>query len=584
MKPDVNARWCRRMLPVAPSSGVLLILLASLAGVVGCNSSENGTGDSEDPITNRPAPVFRADPQLCRDLLDRSIDMLQPERLGITADRKTAAGSLNDWALQCSGVEATSAEEIPDTAAGLVPDEMRQRISDPYYSGRDCDHVRNAFLFRRVLEITASGGGSDVEQVVEVFEHIVRTIHRVEREANEPPLTPFEIMVFGKGTAEDQAWVFAELLRQMQLDTVIVRPSVPDATEDGGTWFAGVLIDGNVYLFDFGIGLPVPAPDEDRQTLFVQTPATLEQAASEPTVLAALSIPGGAAYPVDAAALTEPRIELIGNSNVWSPRMKRLQTALAGEDAAVIHDPFWADGSNSGARARLVDAAHGRWDAADIGIWSYPETQLAAFAELDEQRPHDLHVWLKSPFPIIGIDQANQPTYGLPQNDLIKTRIDHILGNFASAIARYTGLRGLERALITGEDPRTGQTLVIPEAIRTELQQRVPPTYRRLHRLAAEDAHYWLGLAQYQHGQYAGAAGTWGSYLEGQGAGSWAAAASELRAVCLARDGRVDEAVAALRELLESKPDHPGRHGIELLIHRWEDLAAKAAPAGSPRP
>ena len=41
------------------------------------------------------------------------------------------------------------------------------------------------------------------------------------------PQSLHDITVIGKGTAEDRAWVFAELLRQGGIDAVILRPHSP---------------------------------------------------------------------------------------------------------------------------------------------------------------------------------------------------------------------------------------------------------------------------------------------------------------------------------------------------------------------
>ncbi len=48
---------------------------------------------------------------------------------------------------------------------------------------------------------------------------------------NEPiiPQNLHDITVIGKGTAEDRAWVFAELLRQAGIDAVILKPRPPAA-------------------------------------------------------------------------------------------------------------------------------------------------------------------------------------------------------------------------------------------------------------------------------------------------------------------------------------------------------------------
>ncbi|HUG92393.1 MAG TPA: hypothetical protein VML55_16260 [Planctomycetaceae bacterium] len=540
-------------------------------------SGNRGTGSDRAPR------IGQTDPQRCDDLLDQAVNMLQPDRLGISAERKLAVGRLNEWAIQCGNGDADAdADELPPEFGALLPEGVRALLADAHFSGRDCNHVRTAFLFQRTLDFVTAGADDDLSRTVKLFDHVVRTVELVERRPDDLPLTPYEIMLFGKGTAEDRAWVFVGMVRQMRLDAVIVRPAAaaggdPAATGHAsaagpGAFLVGVLLEENVHLFDPRVGTPVPGDDDDGKSLFVKVPATWDAAARNPELLGRLSVPAAAGSSVQAPDLESPRIELVGDSSVWAPRMKRLQSGLAGELSAVIYDPLLGAGGESGMVSRVAEAGRGRWDRDAISVWQYPEQQLAAFEALDEQRPHELQRWLKAPFPIVGISRDFEPRYGAPDNELLKNRTEHLLGDLTHAITKYTGLRGLERALVTGRDPQTRQQFVLPEAGRAELQRRIPSQYREIHRRAAEQAHYWLGLAQYQNGQHAAAAGTLTSYLDVHGAGSWARAARELRSICLAESGQVAAALAELRELAERDPEHPGRAEIEWLIRRWEAI------------
>ena len=95
------------------------------------------------------------------------------------------------------------------------------------------------------------------------------------------PQSLHDITVIGKGTAEDRAWVFAELLRQGGIDAVILRPhsradsaAGPDATAKSAgraseacrRWLVGALVDKQVYLFDPTLGWPIPTREDKGQS------------------------------------------------------------------------------------------------------------------------------------------------------------------------------------------------------------------------------------------------------------------------------------------------------------------------------
>ncbi len=87
------------------------------------------------------------------------------------------------------------------------------------------------------------------------------------------PQFPWETLLFGRGTAAERAWVFILLLRQLDIDAAMLAIDAAPAKQGLGTsvpsqkgeqplrpWCVGVLVEGEVYLFDPLLGLPVPAP------------------------------------------------------------------------------------------------------------------------------------------------------------------------------------------------------------------------------------------------------------------------------------------------------------------------------------
>ncbi len=86
---------------------------------------------------------------------------------------------------------------------------------------------------------------------------------------------PSQVMLYGRGDYAERAKVFMSLLQQIDIDTVMLF-----VEQDGKQvpWCVGVPINGQYYLFDTRLGLPIPS----RQTAAV---ATLAEVQSEPAML-----------------------------------------------------------------------------------------------------------------------------------------------------------------------------------------------------------------------------------------------------------------------------------------------------------
>ena len=90
-------------------------------------------------------------------------------------------------------------------------------------------------------------------------------------------------LLFGCGMAVERGWVFILLARQQGLDAAMLALADTESPlKAPQPWAVGVLHEGQVYLFDPVLGLPVPAQDgivlgDDGQLAI--RPATLAQAA-----------------------------------------------------------------------------------------------------------------------------------------------------------------------------------------------------------------------------------------------------------------------------------------------------------------
>ena len=102
---------------------------------------------------------------------------------------------------------------------------MKEAEADDF-SQRDVAHIRTSLLMKAIVDDVTKGLDNDVDRAGVLFDFVTRNVQLVADE-NALPLTPYEMLIFGEGTAADRAWIFAGLLRQLKLDAVIVRSHPP---------------------------------------------------------------------------------------------------------------------------------------------------------------------------------------------------------------------------------------------------------------------------------------------------------------------------------------------------------------------
>jgi hypothetical protein len=398
---------------------------------------------------------------------------------------------------------------------------------------------------------TARGAAVDDLAVAEnLFRWTVRSLALV----SDPPMMPSdtvpgsrwfqpgEILLAGRASPAQRAWVFLELLRQAGLDGVML--ATPGA--GGGPprpWVPAAIVAGEAYLFEPTYGMPIPGPGGVGV-------ATLRQAASDATILAALSLPDRR-YPVQAETLADGVVVLVA-ADPWSlaGRMAQLDRELApmrGVRVAV-------DASAVAGRAAAAVAAGAA--AADVarGVWAFPwETvarrQLAVAALAEELGPLEVPV----PDPQRG---------GAGFQALFAGRVREFRGDFegpGGAKAAYLAARVSRREMATALEG-------MPEAQAAAITSRLVRM--------KEDATYWLGLLMLAEGQDEAAV----DYLQRMTLDAspdsrWTDAARINLAAALVTLGKPSEAAALLRA-----DGSPQRFGSRLAAERL------AAEAGAPPP
>ena len=471
---------------------VAVSMAGALFGVASC-----GQDSSSNSKNGEQRPEAKSDESQLEQRMDNILDMLQPDRLGISSDRDNAIASLND-SVQTDSQSTQSdgspdGKELPLLSRLLSTDELA-RVNDVRFHGRDAEHIRNCRWYNNAAKFTTASASNDLDRIVDLFDYVVRNVDLIADESDAIPLEPFALFMLGRGTAEDRAWLFANLLRQLRFDAVILSPANTDKSDakQSSHWLVGVLLEGKVYLFDPWLGLPIPIDSEAPQSALMRRPATLAEVLENDVLLSQLDLDSEHAYPLRSDDLKNPVVQMIGNTSFWSSKMRKVQTLLSGKRAFVVHDGLQDDGPSKGLFSRIVKAGAEHWNDKSIAVWSYPETRIEAYEQLNsaqQRRLSDQRFSFNAPVPIRAIDPNTlEIEYGQPQRRHLKTRTNQLIGDFSTAITSYLAIRLWERF------PPAPKEILIPEQLLPQLAATIPPEVLRMHGTAAEEAFFWLGV------------------------------------------------------------------------------------------
>lgn len=165
---------------------------------------------------------------------------------------------------------------------------------------------------------------------------------------------PWHSLVYGRGTPEQRAWLFASLCRQQRIACCVI--TIPVDAGDANWLWCGVVDRDQLYLFDPQLGLPVPSGEEV---------AALAQVMQSESPLRALDLPDHA-YPVNADNVASARVDLVADPFVISGRAKSLDAQQGGERALALYEDL-------DARAEQLQEVE---DVGEVTLWDYPFVNL----------------------------------------------------------------------------------------------------------------------------------------------------------------------------------------------------------------
>ena len=423
---------------------------------------------------------------------------------------------------------------------------------------------------RWLADVAATARGDAIEDLAvarALFDWTIRSLAAT----SDPPMVPTEanpgsrwfstgeILLAGRASAPQRAWVFLELVRHAGLDGVMLATGDRDA----GTlrpWIPAVLCGDDAYLFDPGYGMPIPGPGG-------KGVATARQAASDPAILAGMSLPDRP-YPVQSPDIGQLTVLIPATPWSLSRRMHLLDRQLAGArradlaiDATTVATRALAALPGPAAATQNADPP----SASPVlgrasGLWEFPWETIARRRAL---RPA-VDAALGKELAVMGV--------AIQQTDANRgARSFRPL--YAARLREFRGvLDGPDGAKMAYLAARPGNAVI------AEMLRGLPPPQaeqvKRMYDELKVDATYWLGVLTLSEKEYETAVDYLDRMtLQANPEGIWSDAARANLARARLALGERDEAARLLRE-----DASPQRFGSRLLADRL------SAPPGGETP
>ena len=558
-----------------------------------------GTGCTPPATTKKPEKSAtteadqQADSRILRNL-QNAMESLRPEKLGIASGPEQAIAVLNEWSKGAKIAADKRGESWqPHRPHGLLkslPMEWNEQVSLEQFVERDATYLRDCLWANKATRFAAGDAEKDLDVVVNLFDYVVRNVVLIPPRSRRVPLGPFDVMVLGRGTASDRAWVFAELLRQRNVDSVILSPrrAIGEAPGDEHV-LVGVLFEKDVLLFDPTLGLPLSADAADPKSSLPRLPMSLRQAQRNPELLATIARDSGGSFTLTAAKLEALQVELICHSEQLSIRMKRLQQELSGEQSVIVADSLEDSGDQPGLWSRIAKHPAAAWSADDVVIWPYPESVRDAAANVNPEHQKELLKLSQSLGAPIRVQRflmrpdgrSSDLEFAKPDRSLMKRRMEHVVGKWTAAVPGYLAAqlydvdpptaKGLEMVSADGKEKEEIAVVTATETRNVRLMMMQPQyaNVRKLHLLAGDDACFWLAQCQFEQNRWQAVVDQCLAYGKQHSSGGWVAANQSLLATALVKQKKLKPAIRALKEIEEDDPLAPSSR---MLMARWQRL------------
>jgi hypothetical protein len=465
--------------------------------IVGCNRKARTLPTNEGTDTDQSATV------------DMILENQQPDLYELNTPRDIPIRDLNSWAnseMQSMLVPEQTDEQLQAALEQYADADFVKQTMRENFILRDALYIRDCLWTSGMAQSIRQKGDTMIQSVVRLFYQTANEIVLIEKD-QAIPLGPFHSMMFGRGRAEDRAWVFAMFVAQHRIPVGVFQfedPKLP--------LVAGAVIAGDVYLFDCSHGIPIAnALDISDGRPWLESPVTLASVIKDEKSLDGMSN-AGFDYPLTSADFKTAKFALVGDSSTWSRRMEALNQALAGKTDALVGQNFASYGSGQdeviGDVVAVETAIANLLPAKSVTVWSYPQTQRIARENHTQDDKTRVRIW-KAPFSVPRAILGWAPLKFAPsQFKQRAARASQIIGKPEAAIPIYIVVQRWDILPPLGKDVQA-----VREQDKLAVGQKLPKPIINMHVLAAEQAFFWRATAQLQKREYKSACITFDLYL-----------------------------------------------------------------------
>ena len=562
-------RW--RVKILCSVSGIMLCVILLIAQ--GCKRQEETPAGAE--VTPDEGVVIS---------LETTFAGLKPDEFESNVPRDLPTSDINEWGAEMLADMVdpeVDEKELAESLSELLPDDMVERILRPEFVLRDSSHIRDCLWARQLSESVTARSESELDAIVDLFYFVVNTVRVVPAEES-LPFGPFESTLHGMGTTGDRAWIFATLLRQRRIPTLVFVSDESD--EPAGNLIVGALLNGSIYLFDAGLGLPIASPEASESSVLVRQPATLAELVADESVLAGMGAGGPSPYGISLEQFKQLQPQVIGDSSVWSRRMEGLRNGQPVEVKAIIFEALISCGPFEGIVEIVSEHLSKVLPEAKLGVWLYPEEQREARESVRQDKDQSkrlasLEDTFLVPQPVTAAMVPDKGNPGKQKLEIVvgtswgthrRSRVNQILGRPEEAIPAYLNVQNW-RTLPPSPDDQP-----IDAQSRSAVAQQLPEDVKQRHQNAAEEAFVWRATCQIQKQAFASAAVTLEEYIRqsatGTHSGQFGNEANYLAGLSLALSGNSRRGAAFLRKV---DSDNSRYDVARWLIARWTAQSEK---------
>lgn len=448
---------------------------------------------------------------------------------------------LNQWARQS---EPTPGWQLEPLLKSLNPELLKDQqlaarlsaasLAEFKFEPHEGRLLQEAVWLRDISRWAPGDRFDDIGRAEGLFDWTIRNI-QLEADEDAAARRPWQVLLHGRGSADQRAWVFALLCRQQGLDAVVL---TRNASAESSPSFSlpAVLIGGQLYVFDPRLGLPIRGPDG-------QGIATLQQLQTNDSLLRQLDL-DDAPYPLSAEMLQQPTANIIADAFDLSQAAYQLEQKLSRVNRVILF-------TNPSKLANQLTAIGG---IGDVRLWDVPFKTLRDQLNLRPSARNSEAI-------------AFQPFAWRPK--LWLARVHHFHGR-RKAASDGRG-KAAEEAL---DDHRKATALYKSPEVRPapRVVARAAADKRRIDETSQINAAYWLGLLLFDDEKFEVAA-DWLDREELKSEESpWKTGASY-------NLGRTWEAMNMFKEAINryEEDTSPQRHGNRLRAKQLRERLAEPA-------